>query len=195
MVPRPMVRFEGRFTVDGDVLDVDGWVGSQNHNWGSKHTDAYAWGQVAGFDDAPDTFLELSTARVKVGPVMTPRLTPIVLREGERELRCSSLLRAVRNRGAYDERTLRWTFEGLADGVTIEGTIEAPREAFVALPYANPPGGTKTCLNTKVARCVVRLTEGGRRRELVSERRAAFEILTDRRDHGIRLEDLPDPRG
>jgi hypothetical protein len=103
-------------------------------------------------------------------------------------------LRAVRNRGHYDERTLRWSFSGAERGVSIEGTFEAPREAFVALPYANPPGGTKTCLNTKVARCVVHLHEGGRTRELVSERRAAFEILTERTDHGIPLERLPDPR-
>lgn len=195
LVPRPLVRFEGRFTIDGEDLGVDGWIGSQNHNWGSRHTDEYAWGQVAGFDDAPDVFLELSTARVKLGPTKTPWLTPIVLRDGARELRLSSLLRAARNRGHYDERTFVWTFEGASKGVSIEGRIEAPREAFVALPYANPPGGTKTCLNTKVARCVVRLREGGRTRELVSERRAAFEILTDRTDHGIPVERLPDPRG
>jgi hypothetical protein len=46
-------------------------VGSQNHNWGSRHTDHYAWGQVAGFDDDPDAFLELSTARVRVGPLIS----------------------------------------------------------------------------------------------------------------------------
>ena len=44
--------------VDGVSHAVDGWVGSQNHNWGRKHTDRYAWGQVAGFDDAPGSFLE-----------------------------------------------------------------------------------------------------------------------------------------
>ena len=36
---------------------LERWIGSQNHNWGRKHTDSYAWGQVAGFDDAPQTFL------------------------------------------------------------------------------------------------------------------------------------------
>ncbi len=198
LVPRPLVRFTGRFAIDGEALGgsgVDGWIGSQNHNWGSRHTDEYAWGQVAGFDGAPETFLEVSTARVKLGPLKTPWLTPIVLRDGARELRFSTLFRAARNRGRYDERAFVWTFAGEADGVAIEGRIEAPREAFVALPYANPPGGTKTCLNTKVARCVVTLREGGRTRELVSERRAAFEILTDRTDHGIAVERLPDPRG
>ncbi len=195
LVPRPLVRFEGTFVVDGEALDVGGWVGSQNHNWGKRHTDEYAWGQVAGFDDAPGVFLELSTARVKVGPLKTPWLTPIVLREGSRELRLSGVLRAARNEGRYDERALRWNFAGGDETVRLEGSFEAPRDAFVALPYANPPGGTKTCLNTKIARCVLRVHEEGRSRELVAQRRAAFEILTDRGDHGIPLEVLPDPRG
>jgi hypothetical protein len=29
-----------------------------SHNWGSQHTDRYAWAQVCGFDSAPDVFLE-----------------------------------------------------------------------------------------------------------------------------------------
>jgi hypothetical protein len=48
------------------------WVGSQNHNWGSKHTDRYSWGQVAGFDAHPESFLEVATARLKLGPLWTP---------------------------------------------------------------------------------------------------------------------------
>ena len=42
---------------------VDGWTGSVNHNWGTRHTPAYAFGQVCGFDDAPDSSLEIVTAR------------------------------------------------------------------------------------------------------------------------------------
>src|SRR5690349_2241184 len=53
LVGLPMARFDGTLTVDGEGIDVGGWVGSQNHNWGAKHTDRYAWGQVAGFDNAP----------------------------------------------------------------------------------------------------------------------------------------------
>jgi hypothetical protein len=31
--------------------------------------------------------------------------------------------------------------------------LDAPRESFVGLTYANPPGAVKTCLNTKLAAC------------------------------------------
>lgn len=178
LVPRPLTIFDGTLQVDGEELNVERWVGSQNHNWGSKHTDRYAWGQVAGFDDHPDTFLEVSTAKVKLGPFATPWMTPIVLRVGEREHRINALWRTVRNRGRYDEGGLRWDFSGSSNGVRIEGNMEADAADFVALPYGNPPGGEKICLNSKIARCALRVMEGSSTLRLQSDR-AAFEILTE----------------
>jgi hypothetical protein len=50
----------------------------------------------------------------------------------------------------------------------------------VRLPYGNPPGGVKTCYNTKLARCELLLErEGHRPRRLLSPQGAAFELLTD----------------
>jgi hypothetical protein len=72
VVPCPSAIYRGEFVANGRTMDVTGWAGSQNHNWGSRHTDRYAFGQVTGFDDAPDSFLEVATARAKIGPVRTP---------------------------------------------------------------------------------------------------------------------------
>ena len=55
-------------TVNGDALEIDDWVGSQNHNWGVRHTDRYAWGQVCGFDNAQTSFLEVASAQLKMVP-------------------------------------------------------------------------------------------------------------------------------
>ena len=79
-------------------VQVDGWVGSQNHNWGRRHTDHYAFGQVAGFDDAPDTFLEVVSAKVKVGPVRLPMVTCLSLRHRGRTHELVSLLKGMRAR-------------------------------------------------------------------------------------------------
>ncbi|MBD3852380.1 MAG: hypothetical protein IFK93_13825, partial [Acidobacteria bacterium] len=59
LVPAPNLRHDGELRVGDQTVPVDGWMGSQNHNWGQRHTDHYAWGQVVGFDEAPDAFLEL----------------------------------------------------------------------------------------------------------------------------------------
>jgi len=177
LTPIPVAVFSGRIEVDGSEIDVDGWRGSQNHNWGTKHTDLYAWGQVAGFDNDPDAFLECSTARVKIGPIWSPWLTNLVLRTEGRDLQFNSLLQAVRNRGRYDDTS--WTIHAKTGTTSAMVSIEAPADRFVRLLYGDPPGGKKTCLNTKLARCSVRLVEAGRPPLLLSAScRAAFEIMT-----------------
>ena len=186
LVPLPLARFHGTIRAGNRRVEIDDWVGSQNHNWGSRHTDAYAFGQVAGFDDAPDAFLEVITARTRIaGPLTTPWLTSVVLRVDGREHSAVSPGRVARARGAY--RPFDWTFETATDDVTLTGHLTASREDFVALRYANPPGGEKHCLNTKIARAqvTVRDKRTGEARTLRARHRALFEILTDDRDHGV----------
>jgi hypothetical protein len=178
LVGSPQAVFHGEIVVNGQVQTIDGWVGSQNHNWGSRHTDRYAWGQVAGFDGVPEAFLECATARVRVGPFLTPPMSPLVLRLGSEELRFSTLRQALAATGSYEP--FRWQLRSASPGAEIEVEIEAKAADFVALPYDNPPGGQKICLNSKLAACRVRLTRRGKPAlVLQTQHRAAFEILGD----------------
>ncbi|HEU5293946.1 MAG TPA: hypothetical protein VFU71_04075 [Burkholderiaceae bacterium] len=185
LVSRPLARFDGGLSVDGQRIDVQGWAGSQNHNWGRQHTDRYAWGQVAGFDGGHDeSFLEVASAKLKIGPLWTPWLTPIVLRHRGREHRLNALGRSLRARASV--HGFEWHFESRADGVHLRGHIGAERGDFVGLRYANPSGGSKLCLNSKIARAQVTLRHAdGTSETLLSERRAAFELLADDGDHGV----------
>ncbi|MGK4008437.1 hypothetical protein WMF31_37855 [Sorangium sp. So ce1036] len=190
LVGAPLCVYSGVLRAFGQDVDVSGWVGSQNHNWGTKHTDLYAWGQVAGFDGHPDSFLEVATARLKIGPLWTPRMTPLVLRHQGEEIALRSLGRAVRADASFDYFT--WRFRSETDRVSVEGRISARPEDFVGLEYRNPPGGVKHCLNTKIAACSVTLRRKNLGREvevvtLTTARRAAFEILTDDRGHGVAI--------
>lgn len=194
LVGSPGAVYSGALHIGGKEIPVDGWVGSQNHNWGSKHTDRYAWGQVAGFDDAPGTFLEVGTGRLKIGPVWTPHMTIMALRLDGREHRLSSIRQSLKASGSYDY--FNWTFASATDDISIEGTISATSDDFVGLPYRNPPGGVKTCLNSKIARCELTVRERGKPpRALTSARRAAFEILTDDDDHGVPVMSIEDGMG
>lgn len=182
----PLADFSGVIRVNEQDIDVAQWRGSQNHNWGLKHTDAYAWGQVAGFDTDPTAFLECSTARLKIGPLWTPWLTTLVLRVQGRTIELNSLSQALRNRGRYGY--FHWSVECCRGPLCVSVSIEAPANRFVALAYDDPPGGQKTCLNTKLASCTVRVSERGRPTlTLSTASRAAFEILTQADDHGIPL--------
>jgi len=190
-VPLPMASFNGTLTVDGVQIKVANWIGSQNHNWGSKHTDLYAWGQVAGFDNSPASFLEVATARVKIGPLWTPRMTLIALRHKGQEYKLNSIVQSIKADGGFTY--FNWHFASSDDQVDIKGRMHAGRELFAGLNYYNPPGGSKHCLNSKLASCEIRITYKQGPRKGVSEllytrHRAAFEILTDLRDHGISIQ-------
>jgi hypothetical protein len=185
LVGIPMARFSGELQVAGETIRIEDWTGSQNHNWGRRHTDRYAYGQVCGFDNAPASFLEVASARLKLGPLWTPLLTPLVLRHEGREYALNTVLQSLKARAAYD--CFEWRFKSRSDTVEIEGEIAAPSQAFVGFRYYNPPGGVKYCANTKIASCTLRLRD---RRQpntetLYTRSRAAFEILADIPTQGV----------
>jgi hypothetical protein len=179
LVPQPLVRFTGDLRVGNRTISVDGWRGSQNHNWGSRHTDRYVFGQVAGFDNAPDSFLEAATARLRIGPLWTPPLTPVVLRHRGREYALNALARQVR--ASASVTPTQWSFTTRQATVSVRARFEALPESFVHLRYANPPGGFKYCHNTKLARCSVEIVDqsAGTSDSLVSEHGGLLEFLDD----------------
>jgi hypothetical protein len=187
LVSVPMALFRGRLSVKGEAIEISDWLGSQNHNWGTRHTDRYAWGQVAGFDTHAESFLEVATARLRLGPMWAPPMTLLVLRHKQKEYALTGLIQAVKARGSFEYFT--WEFKSGTAEVEIGGVISASRPAFVGLKYYNPPGGVKYCLNSKIASCRLSLRDKvtGTTETLETKSRAAFEILTDDQNHGITI--------
>lgn len=184
LVGLPMARFDGRIVVDGEEHAIDDWVGSQNHNWGTRHTDRYGWCQVCGFDDDPTAFLEVANARLRLGPLWSPWLSPFVVRHRGREIAINSLRQGAKARAEH--HFFEMTFGTKSDELEVEGLVRATREDFVGLRYMNPPGGDKHCLNSKLATCELTLRyPDGETCHLSTRRRAAFEILTDDPSHGV----------
>ncbi len=178
LVVLPNAVFAGSIRINNTDVPVDGWRGSQNHNWGGSHTDRYAWGQTAGFDNAPDAFLECSTAKIKTGPLWSPWITLIVIRTGRREIAVNSILRGITTKAQIED--FHWRFDTRTPNMRICGQIYASRSLFAKLIYRNPPGGNKICLNTKIARCEVRIEERNKQPvELLSRHGTAFELLDD----------------
>jgi hypothetical protein len=81
----------------------------------------------------------------------------------------------------------RWSFCSPTTERAIAGTIAAPRAAFAGLRYANPPGGTKDCLNTRLSWCELTAAYRAtwRQEDLCTGHPAAFALFTDERLHGI----------
>jgi hypothetical protein len=108
----------------------------------------------------------------------------VVLRDEGQEFALNGLLQAVRASGSFDFFT--WRFDTRSPQAHISGHLHAPASAFVGLSYKNPPGGEKTCLNTKLASAEITIRRPGLPpRTLLTRNRAAFEIVTDRSDHAV----------
>jgi hypothetical protein len=186
MVRHPLARFDGSLEIDERRVVVDGWTGSVNHNWGRRHTPAYAFGQVCGFDEAPESSLEVVTAHAAVGPVSLPVATLFVLRHDGHEVAVRSILATRHTGGEY--RPFRWSFGARVDGLTLEGEILTEPRDVIGLTYTDTDGESKYCYNSAVATCRIRLSGSGiASSELNATRRAMFEILTDTRNDAVRL--------
>jgi hypothetical protein len=178
-VRHPLARFDGTVAVRNTSVAVESWTGSVNHNWGSKHTPAYAFGQVCGFDDHPTSSLEVVTARAAVGPLRLPAATLFVLRHAGWEVAVRSVLAARHTRGSYEP--FRWSFGGRVDGFEVRGEISAEPRDVIGLTYTDTNGATKYCYNSALADCRLTVSGNGVDAELTASRRAMFEILTDER--------------
>lgn len=183
-VRSPLARFDGRVQIDDVTLDLDGWTGSVNHNWGRRHTPAYAFGQVCGFDGAPSSSLEIVTARAGVGPLVLPPTTLMVLRHDGGEYAAQSVFAARQTTGAY--QPFDWSFSARFGGVALDGQISAEPADVIGLNYTDTDGKTKYCYNSAIADCRVRLSSN-ESVELTATRRAMFEILTDSRRDDVPL--------
>ena len=185
--PYPDVTWTGSLVVNDEEVDVTGWKGSENHNWGVKHTDEYAWGQCNSFDGMEDTYAEMASARLKIGPIWTPYFTIFVLHYKGTDILFNSPS-AIRKAHVEFPSRFEWKFRADNGRYSAEARLHASKETFAGLSYRNPPGGDHACLNSKIAACEIRLFEGGRLVDtLKTDHTAAFEVLTDETDHGVEI--------
>ena len=184
-VRHPRAHFDGRLEIAGHAVDVDVWLGSVNHNWGTRHTPAYAYGQVCGFDNAPDSTLEIVTARAALGPVLLPGATLFVFRHEGQEFAVRTIRGSLQTHGRYVPFT--WTFGARVGEQMIEGEITTVPADAIGLTYPDTHGGVKYCYNSAIASCRMQVAGKAFARTELSSRRAMFEILTDDRLDSVPL--------
>lgn len=185
LVRHPRVVVDGRLEIDGLTVDLDGWVGSVNHNWGSRHTAAYAYGQVCAFDDAPETTLEIITARAAVGWVLLPAVTLFVFRHDGMEFAVRTIAGSLQTHGRYEP--FAWSFGARVGEQAIEGEIAAAPTDVIGLTYTDTGGAEKYCYNSAVASCRLQVAGVDVPRVELTSSAAMFEILTTEQVSGVPL--------
>lgn len=180
------VQFNGSFSVNGAPIDIENWTGTLNHNWGSRQTDEYAWGQVVykpadcstSRDNVPGVFFECLTAKMQLpfGKKKTPWTTVGVLRMNGWTHRLLSFHKGCSPTAPYSSD--HWQFKAYGFGLVVEGEFMAPGTSFTQLEYQNPPGGVKTCRNSGLASAVLHVWRFGKKYTFTSTQ-ASFEQLSD----------------
>jgi hypothetical protein len=194
--PYPDLRASGSITVNGERWDVGGWPGLLGHNWAPRHTPLYAWGHCNLWEHdgpegegeskrEPELVFEGSSAKVKLGPVLSPLTTLLCLRWRGVRYDLNGALDLVTNRGEITPR--RWRFQGENRHVALRGEMWATSDDFVGLFYENPDGPPTHCLNSKLAHARLEIEVRGRAPFVVRSRAAALEIGTLDPTHGVKM--------
>lgn len=189
--PYPDARFSGTASFGDKQVELDGWRGMIGHNWGAQHAERWIWLHGAGFEEDGDAWFDGALGRIKLGPVTTPWIANGVLSLDGVRHRLGGPGKAGRTE--VDERPDGATFTLPGDGLTVQGSVGAPREAFVGWVYADPDGSEHNTVNCSVADMSLTVSKPGEgARTLTLAGGAAYELGMRERDHGMAIQPFPD---
>lgn len=191
VTPLADVRVSGAVRVDhGDGSEseewsVAEWPAMMGHHWGTAHPRVYAWVHCNAWDEVDNLAFEAVSARVRVGPVLSPLATALFLRWKGRSWDLNGRELFGRNRGSISMR--RWEATAEGRGIVLRVELGAETDDFVGLHDPNPSGAMTYSLNTKLARTRLEVRLPGLAPMIATSRAGALEIGTRDRDHGVRM--------
>ena len=178
----------GRLDVDGHRVGVSGWRGTVGHNWGSEHADTWVWLHAASFTTAPEGWLEVVLARIRIGRARSPWTAMGALTLGGRRIPLGGLGRLP----TVEAHPGRLTASVPSPRSRLQLRVTTVEQNAVAVTYADPSGGTRAIRHATLA--AVELTVRGRGGRLLtlSSSCAAYEYGTRQDGHGIVPQPLPE---
>jgi hypothetical protein len=189
--PHPSTTFSGTVTVGDRDIALDRWPGMVGHNWGAEHAERWIWTDGLAFDGRDGAYFDAAIGRIKVGPLTTPWIGNACLAlDGElHRLGGPKAIRAT----TVTETPTRAEFTLPGDGITVKGTVEAPRERFVGWVYADPDGPEHNTVNCSIATMELTVERPGKPpATLRTEHGATYELGMRETDHGIPVQPFSD---
>ncbi len=184
----PDAQVTGMLDVDGRRVTVSGWRGTVGHNWGSEHADSWVWLHAAGFGAAPELWLELVLAKIRVGPARSPWTAMGALSLGGERI----LLGGLGRRPRVDARPGRLTADVPSPGARLQLSVTTDDDDPVAVSYTDPRGGTRAVTHAALARVELTLHRLGDSELALSGSRGAYEYGTRQGMPGIVPQPLPE---
>ena len=184
----PDGQVTGMLEIDGRTVAVSGWRGTVGHNWGSEHADSWVWLHAADFGDAPEAWLELVLARIRVGPVRSPWTGMGALSLAGDRIPLGGLARRPR----VDARPGRLTADVPSPQARLQLSVTTGDDDPVAVPYTDPRGGIRTVRHAALASVELTVRRPGDRELTLSTSRGAYEYGTRQDMPGIVPQPVPE---
>lgn len=184
----PDGQFAGTLELGGRALAVSGWRGTAGHNWGSEHADTWVWLHAADFGTAPEAWLELVLARIKVGPARSPWIAMGALSLGGERI----VLGGLGRRPLIDAAPGRLTASIGSPRSRLLLSVTTQDADPVAVTYADPQGGTRAVRHAALAGVKLTLRRPGGEELTLSTSRGAYEYGTQTPVPGIVPQPLPE---
>ena len=151
LTPAPNIIVDGRIQLGDTVTQLERWVGLRGHNWGTEHAYAYAYGNCNLWDDgALDRTVDGFSAKIRLGPVLSPWLSNLVYRGEGRTLAVNRLRHWVNRQ--VEVTDARWRLPSKA----LDLVMEADPSSYAGLRYRHPNGDESYCYNSKFANVTVK---------------------------------------
>lgn len=184
----PDGQVTGTLEVDGRAVSVSGWRGTAGHNWGSEHADSRVWLHAADFGAAPEAWLELVLARIRVGPARSPWTAMGALSLSGKPIALGGLGRRSRVDASPDHLAA----DIYAQGTRLRLWVTLEEDAVVAVTYSDPRGGTRTVTHAAIASVELSMQRPGNRELTLSSSHVAYEYGARQPMSGIVPQPLPE---
>jgi hypothetical protein len=175
--PLPAARFNGTVEVEGRTLELHDWPGMVGHNWGAEHAARWIWLHGVDFAGAPEAWLDVAIAQLRVAGRMTPWIANGALVLDGRRHRLGGL----GARGLWVTETperCKLVLPG-SDGLLLEARVRTPARSIAAWRYDDPAGGEHDVSNCSIAALeLIVQREGVPTRTLRCAHGAAYELGT-----------------
>jgi hypothetical protein len=183
----PDGQVSGLLEVGGHSVSVSGWRGTVGNNWGSEHADSWVWLHAAGFGDAPEAWLDLVLARIRVGPARSPWTAMGALSLGGERIVLGGLGRRPQVSASHGLLTA----DIPSPAARLRLSVTAGDDASVAVTYTDPRGGSRNVSHAALASVELTLHRPGDRERSLSSSRGAYEYATRAELPGITMQQLP----
>ena len=184
----PDGQVTGLLEVGDREVSVSGWRGTVGHNWGSEHADSWVWLHAEGFGGAPEAWLELVLARIRVGPARSPWTAMGALGLGGERI----VLGGLGRRPQVSAGSGLLTASIPAPAARLRLAVAAEADATVAVPYTDPRGGSRTVSHAALAKVELTLYRPGDRELRLSTSTGVYEYGTRQEMPGVMPQPLPE---